>query len=454
MIKNLKHLTRYLDRKGVFIPNKRNIRFGLEFINKMPKRIYPHDDLLEPVLGFSRATNSKPMSGLEKYYEDVLAPKQNGETIAYKDIGGNIIYNKFYSHKEKIDGSDLILGIDAVLQYKINKLLDKYKKELNATEILSAVMFSNSGKILAINSSNRYNPNHITKKDIPNLKLSVIQSGFEPGSILKPIIFSILLDKNKVSLNELINGHNGIMKIGRFTIKDDHPFAWLSAENAIVYSSNIAMSQLVQRLDRFELTKNVQKFGFGQKSGVDLPYELKGYIPTIRQLRSKVYKATLSYGYGLKVNFMQILKAYSVFNNNGYILTPKIADMIVNKKNQEVYIQNVDSKQVISSSTANIMLGVLRKVVLKGTGKKANIKGLFIAGKTGTAHISRKGQYEEEYTSSFFGFANDNYGHKFTIGVTVFRPQGKKYFASQTAVPIFKEIVKLLVKYKYLKLSN
>jgi cell division protein FtsI (penicillin-binding protein 3) len=130
------------------------------------------------------------------------------------------------------------------------------------------------------------------------------------------------------------------------------------------------------------------------------------------------------------VNFVQLLKAYNVFNNNGIAVTPKIADVKTN------------SKRVLSAKVANEMLMILRKIVLKGTAKNAYIKDIFTAGKTGTAHISVNNKYEKIYNSSFFGFAN-NKSRKYTIGVTFLdiKAPFPNYFASQSAVPLFKKIV-------------
>jgi cell division protein FtsI (penicillin-binding protein 3) len=146
--------------------------------------------------------------------------------------------------------------------------------------------------------------------------------------------------------------------------------------------------------------------------------------------KRQVYKSTSAYGYGIVVNFIELLKAYNVFNNEGIMVTPKIADV------------KTDKKRVVKPAIADEMIRILRKVVLKGTAKNAFIKDIFTAGKTGTAHISIKGSYQKIYNSSFFGFANAN-SKKYTIGVTFFHIKAPfpNYFASQTAVPLFKNIV-------------
>jgi cell division protein FtsI (penicillin-binding protein 3) len=245
-------------------------------------------------------------------------------------------------------------------------------------------------------------------------------------------VFAILLNHKKVNPFEVLNGYNGKWKPKwrKTPIQDDNPFELISAENVIVYSSNIGISQLVLRLNAMQIYEGLKNFGFSKYSGIDLPYELKGGIRRLKEYQYPIYKSTTAYGYGIMVNFIQLLKAYNVFNNNGIAITPKIADV------------KTTSKRVVSAKVANEMLRILRKVVLKGTAKNAYIKGIFTAGKTGTAHVSINSKYEKIYNSSFFGFANDK-THKYTIGVTFFdiKAPFPNYFASRSAVPLFKKIV-------------
>ena len=182
-----------------------------------------------------------------------------------------------------------------------------------------------------------------------------------------------------------------------------------------------------------------------------MPYEHKGLIHKLYEYRAgedkgkdNVYKTTDSYGQGITATFIQVLKAYSTFNNDGKIVTP----YIVNKNT------DIKSPQIISKSTANKVKQLLIKTVEAGTGKKAQIDGLEVGGKTGTANIVVNKRYQRKYMSSFFGFVNDD-KNKYTIGVTVNDPvnTGKHwyyYYASNSAVPVFREITKILVKLNYL----
>ena len=442
---NLKYLLKVLDNKRVFLTNKNGLRIGYSITDYAYKRIYPYNDALEPVLGRYREDLKRGDNGLEEYYNVLLKPKQNGIMKGYKDVYGNIIYDKNVFIKHAINGNNLKLNINLIIQREIEKLLSKQKQKFKADEVMAAVMDSKTGKILAIASSNRYNPNHIAKKDIPNMKISFIRELYEPGSVMKPITFAILLKHNKVNPYEVLNAYNGKWKPKwrKTPIIDDTPFAWLSAENAIVYSSNIVISQLALRLNNKEFFNGLKNFGFGKYSGIDLPYELKGVIPSLNKLNFPIYKSTTAYGYGIMVNFIQLLKAYNVFNNDGIEISPKIADV------------PTDKKRVLSAKNARIMLNILRKVVLKGTAKAALVNGIWTAGKTGTSQVSTNGGYKERiYNASFFGFADDGV-HKYTIGVTFLRIKAKwpYYFASSSAVPTFKKIVDIMIKNNLLKVK-
>ncbi|QCT93906.1 penicillin-binding protein 2 [Caminibacter mediatlanticus TB-2] len=443
---NLIYLRKILDKKRVFLAGKNGIRVGYGIRSLDFERVYPYNDTLEPFLGRYRKDEKRGENGLEEYYDDLLRAKENGIKKGYRDVFGNIIYDGNSIIKQPKNGDNLKLNINLLLQRKIEKLLDIQKVKFKAKEVIAAVMDSKTGKILAIATSNRYNPKNIKPNDIKNMKISAIRELFEPGSVMKPITFAILLENNLVNPYEIIKGYNGKWKPKwrKTPIRDDDPFDWLSAENVIVYSSNIGISQLALRLSNKQFLEGLHKFGFGKKSDIDLPYELAGKLRSLKLMNFPIYKSTTAYGYGILVNFVQILKAYNVFNNNGVAVTPRIAST------------PTSSKQVISPKNAIIMLNILRKVVLKGTGKNAIIPGLFTAGKTGTAHVSiyKKG-YQNIYNSSFFGFVNDK-NHKYTIGVTFLDIKAKwpNYFASNSAVPTFKKIVDIMINENLLKVEN
>jgi len=457
----LKKLSYELRRFKVFMSLK-NPRTGLRSVHGLSilesgeSREYPYGKLLTPIIGYPHKleddgyTFVKGVKGLEKRYDNELSPRQNGLLRGKRDVNSYIILNKESFYKRKINGLDLKLTIPLSFQIRIEKMLEGMKKELRAKEIMIAIMDAHNGKVYALASSNRYYPKNIKRSDYPSLNSGMIEYSFEPGSVLKPVTFALLLEHHLVNPYDLVNGHNGRFKIGRKVITDEHKFDWLSAENVIVYSSNVGIAQLAQKLSGYEFYEGLQRFGFASKSTPDLIYEKKGSIPSAKRLENEIYKATCAYGYGIRANLMQLLRAYSVFNNRGKMITPKIVSSFIDEYGQESFTPEYDQEQIIKPSTAARMKKILIKTVNKGTGKKAITPGIEVGGKTGTAHIVEKGKYVRKYNTAFMGFANDYSGHDYTIGVIVIQPK-KSQFASQTAVPVFKKAVDIMIEEGFLE---
>lgn len=487
--KNLKELAFKLRKLDVFIPRKVNgtkILRGLVLSESGEKRTFSYEDMLTPVLGYiskyetkKAKTKVKGIKGLEKSYDRVLSESKNGLLQGDRDVLSYISFDKNSIIRKRIDGATLNLNIPLKLQKNNEIVLDKFKKKLFADEIIVTIMESHTGKIITMASSNRFNPQRIKQKDIPSLNVKAVEYPFEPGSIMKPLSISLVMDKNRIKRNEIFYAFNkgkankkgkfprGKYKLGKYTIGDDHKFKkkYISLNDIVIYSSNIGTLQIAQRLSGAEFFEGMKRFGFTRKTGIDLPYEKKGKMPKVWQFSANdkkkednVFKATVSYGQGITTTSIQNLKAYSVFNNDGYMVTPKIVDYLIhNDKRYEPYDEK--KEKIISKKTALKMKKMLINTVEEGTGKAAKIDGLIIGGKTGTAQIARKGKYLKKYISSFFGFANDTDGNSYTIGVTVFNPTTKGkywyyYYASSSAVPIFKAIVENLVKLDYLKLNK
>ena len=454
----LKTLSFELRRLGVFIEyetrNGDRILQGLNIIESGEARTYPYGKLLTPLLGYPRKmeeegyTRVYGIKGLEKFFDEELNPQQNKTQKALRDVNGYLILNKQSDVKRQINGLTVKLNIPITLQARVEAVTDRIKEQLKADEIIATVMDSKTGKILALASSNRFDPSHIRTSDYPSLNTNAIEYSFEPGSVVKPIIFSIMLDKGLINPYDMVNGHNGRFTMGRKTIVDEHAFSMISAEDVIVHSSNIGIAQLAQKLNGEEFTEGLKRFGFTHFSGIDLPYEKRGSIPSSAQLNNYLYKAITSYGYGMRSNAMQMIKAYNVFNNGGKLINPMVVEALYDDNGRSIPMQVQAPIQVISPATAERMKQILIKTVNEGTGTVAKTPGLEIGGKTGTAHIAKNGAYVNSYHTSFIGFANDA-KHNYTIGITVIEPR-TVYFASITAVPVFKGIVDLMIEEKYL----
>ncbi|MDA3967913.1 peptidoglycan D,D-transpeptidase FtsI family protein [Helicobacter sp. WB40] len=436
-------------------------KYGLSVVESGEMREYLYDDTMEPILGYinklddSRITRVSGVKGIEKSFNEELEPTSDMLMVGTRDIGFNVILNKDSIFKDRVDGYDVISSIPLKLQKKIERLVDKNKDILGAKEVVVGIMEGNSGKILSLASSARFNPNAIKIEDYPKLNANAIEYSYEPGSIIKPIIYSILLDKNLINPSEIIDLENGRYRLDNFYITDTHKLESASIEDVLLYSSNIGMAKIAQRLNAIDYNESLLKFGFGKDSGIDLPYEKIGAIPDSRRLGGEVYKATVSYGYGLRTTFMQMLKAYNTIISNGISYEPYVVEYLLDSKNVKYKINHESPQRILSDKTANIVKDTLIKVVSDGTGRTAKVSGITIGGKTGTAHIAQGGKYVRKYNSSFFGFAKDDKGHEYTIGISVFEPnETEAYFASRTAVPLFREVVELLIKEGYLKVNK
>jgi len=455
----LKTLAFELRRLGVFIeyetPSGQRVLQGLNIIESGEAREYPYGKLLTPLLGYPRKmeeegyTRVYGIKGLEKFFDEELNPQQNKAQKALRDVNGYLILNKESDVKHQINGLTVKLNVPIALQARVEAITDRIKDQLKADEIIATVMEAKSGKIIALASSNRFDPSHIRRDDYPSLNTNAIEYSYEPGSVIKPVIFALLLEHNLINPYDMVNGHGGKFKMGRKVIVDEHKFDMISAEDVIVYSSNIGIAQLAQKLNGVEYTEGLKRFGFTHFSGVDLPYEKRGSIPSSAQLNNYLYKAITSYGYGMRANPMQLIKAFNVFNNGGKIVNPMVVDSLYDDNGKIIPMQVQSPIQVISPATAERMKQILIKTVNEGTGTIAKTPGIEVGGKTGTAHIAKGGRYVNSYHTSFIGFANDK-KHQYTIGITVIEPR-TVYFASITAVPVFKAIVDTMIEEKYLK---
>lgn len=462
----LKELARKLYKKKVFIayqdPKTGIVATqGMSIVESGEKRIYMAEDTLTPAIGYIKKieqdgiTKVEGVKGIEKVYDNLLSSTQDAITKGPRDLSNTIILSGDAELSKRIDGYNVVLNTPLKLQKVIEQMATQKLNDLIAKEVVIGVMESKTGKIIALVSTSRYNPSNITINDYQSLNSTASEYAYEVGSVMKPVIFSLLLRENKVNPLEIINTYGGKYKLGQRTITDSHKNDFLSAEDIIVESSNVGMIQLVERLSEIDLYNGLLAFGFSKKTGVDLSYEQVGLLPSINELRNKTYKSTVSYGYGLQATFMQLLNAYNTINNNGVMITPQIASHL--EKNGKIYaIKEQDIKTILPIETAKIMKRILIKVVEsnKGTARKARIQGLSIGGKTGTAHIATSGGYSDKrYNASFFGFVNDISGNNYTIGVLVREPMKPYpyYYASWSALPIFKNTVELMVENGYLK---
>jgi len=461
----LKSLALKMRKLNVFqsIKNRQGIDvvYGLDIIESGEARRFPLVDCLTPVIGYvrkksdERYTSPIGAKGLERYAEKHITSMKNGYFQGERDVIGSVIRNGSSIVNDRADGLELHLNIPLGLQRRVEMILDQMKEETGAEEIIAAVMESKTGRILAIGSSERFDPSVITKDDVEALNPKFAEYPYEPGSVLKPFTLAIALDHGRVTPDKWFNTYNGTLRIGKNRIiTDDDKFASLTVTDIIVHSSNVGVSQISWTLNGMEFRKGLLDFGLSRPSGLDLSRDLPGMVKSQTLLNNQMHRANQSYGYGMHATFAQLLKAYSAFNNDGKAMTPRIIDYFKDTRNNRIYRIDPPAPdlQAVSKKTADQIHSILVQVVQRGTGVAGQIEGLEVGGKTGTAHIATSAGYSKLFHSSFYGFANDELGHKYTIGVLVIKARKPyKYFAAQSAVPTFKKIANAMIELDYLK---
>jgi cell division protein FtsI (penicillin-binding protein 3) len=460
----LKSLSYKLRQFKVFraIKNRNGIEvvYGLDIIENGESRSYPLQDILSPTLGYvrdnlqGRYTRPLGQKGLEKAYDKHITSKKNGYFRAKRDVVGALIHDNNSEEKIRVDGLNLHLNIPLKIQRRVELMLDQMKISIDAEEILLAIMESTTGKILCFATTKRYDPSHIKQKDMASLVSKFTEYPYEAGSIIKPLSIAIALDYDRITPStEFKTGKKKFSITAGQYVRDDEPFKSMSVIDIIVHSSNIGTSQISWLLTGKEYRDGLLKFGLAQRTGIDLSRDLPGSLKSVSLLEHKMHRANSAFGYGTMVTIAQMLKAYSAFNNEGLAMSPRLVNYLEGVDGKKYTLPpKIGNKQAISKETAEEIHDMLLEVVKRGTGVKAKYKGLEVGGKTGTAHIAKNGSYVKEYHSSFFGFANDGEGNKYTIGALAIRAKGKyKYFASKSAVPSFRRALDILVELEYLR---
>lgn len=312
--------------------------------------------------------------------------------------------------------------------------------DLNASNIMVVVLNSKINNVLAMvntNSTDNKSPSNYNSHIFDE---EVAMYSYEPGDIVAPIVYAIALEKSKIIPDEIINCYNGEYIIENKKITDAKQYSKLSAEDVIVYSSNIGITQIASKLSSINLYNGLKSFGLSYPSSNALYEEDIGYIPSVTKLDNSIYKATTSYGYGLKTNLLQLTRAYSVFNNQGMISDLSIA--------QTDNKSSCHKSKVINNSVAQLIKKSLIKSVQIGTGSVAKMEVFEIGGKTGISNMVKNNRYINRYHNTFIGFVNSTKS-KYIIGVLVIDPK-KNNDAGKTAAPIFNKIIELMIQNKYI----
>lgn len=413
-------------------------------------RVYPQGRLACHVLG-STNIDGKGMEGVELQYDDVLSGETGLVTIL-RDGRGNYLssFSKVRSQPKK--GKDIYLTIDQKIQQIVEEEIARCWETSSPKKISVIVMDPSTGEILAMANKPDFDPNCPGKFPAEFRKNYAVTDLFEPGSIFKIVTAAAVLEEKKAELNEVFNCEGGKWFIRGHILHDAHPYGPLDFQHIIIKSSNIGTVKLALRLGEETLYRYIRKFCFGEKTGIDLPGEIRGILRPIE--RWSDYSITaIPIGQEVAVTCLQAIRAISVFANGGYLVQPHVLKKIAPSEYSK--LPSTTSKDpIISAETVSTLNTILAKVVSEeGTALKAKIQGYTICGKTGTAQKVENGRYSHtKFVASFIGFIPLE-SPKVAILVNVDEPRGA-YYGGAVAAPVFKEIAWRIMQYMQVPPQN
>ncbi len=406
-------------------------------------RRYPFGGTGGQVIGFVNVDNVGS-GGIELQFDKILSGKPGWEVLQ-KDAWRREIADPKYPRQAALDGGKVVLSIDINAQAIAEEELDQAVKEHHAAGGMIVVTRPATGEILAIASSPRFDPNDPGAVDASHRKNRAITDIFEPGSTFKVVAFAGVLEMDIADIDELIWCENGSWRTWDRTIRDTHRNGWLTARQVLSKSSNIGTAKLAGRLSPRTFYTIMRDFGFGQETGIELPGEVRGILPTPSEW-SGVSQANMAMGHGIAVTALQLAMAYGAIANDGWVMKPMLVLSVTDRQGRIELREPVRVRRVLSPSTARTMRRLLTDAVELGTGRDAIIEGLSVAGKTGTAQkvdLEHNTYFQDRYVSSFAGFVPAEKPELLAV-VVIDDPRGDHY-GGTIAAPVFRDVIERLL---------
>lgn len=420
---------------------------GLNFVEES-KRYYPNGNLAAQVLGFV-GTDDKGLDGLEMVLDDELKGGIQKELVA-TDRKGNAIFGSVLSKYLPDKGKSVTLTIDASIQFIAERALDKAMEDTGAKHASVIVMDPKTGEILAMANRPTYDPNHYSQGSEEDFKNIAVTNLYEPGSTFKPIIASAALASGKWKLDQVYNDKGSFVANGHVMQNwNGEGYGPVRLIDILKFSINTGMAEIGTTTGADILSKYVRNYGFGSKTGIELPGEGDGILYDPADM-SKLDVATMSIGQGIAVTPLQMVRAFGAIANGGSMMKPHIVKSYSNTKGEVSSTTDPEVVgQPIPEETAKTITDILEKEVSEGGGTKAMVEGYHFGGKTGTAQkldTKHGGYLDGQYIASFIGFGPVE-DPKFVVLVVIDDPQKGSYYGSQIVAPVFKDIVSQLVRY-------
>lgn len=411
---------------------------GIGF-DPQPERFYPEGSGSAQVVGFVGKDDSgsaKGYFGLEGYYDRQLAGRA-GRDVYERDALGRPIVISGQNNFPAIDGQDIKTSLDRTLQFLLSQKLDQGLKRYGASAGTITLMDPASGQLLAMVSSPAYDPASYQDFAADLYKNPAVSESYEPGSTFKVIVMASAIDAGVLKPSTVCDICKGPVGVSQYVIRtwNDKYYPQSTMTDVIVHSDNVGMVFVSRKLGKDRLLNYLDKFGFGQNTGVDLQDESSPSIRPAKEWR-EVDEATAAFGQGIAVTPLQMLRGLAVIANGGKLVTPKVA--LATSQTQE--------KRIISQSAAAQVTEMMIKAVDEGEAKWAKPQGFLIAGKTGTAQIPVAGHYDQSKTIASFGGFAPAHNPRFVMLVTLREPQTSPW-GSETAAPLWFDVARDLFRY-------
>ncbi len=405
-------------------------------------RFYPAGRMTSNVLGIV-SLDHKGSTGLELFYEKWLKGIPGSREYIHA-IRGRTLYSKVL--EEPISGHNLKLTIDLNIQTILFSQLEKSFNKFTPKSCSGIVLNANTGEILAIASLPAHRPGARVSKNLEGLSMKAVNTVFEPGSTMKPIVYASALEHKLINPQHILHCGNGAQKIAGRIMHDTHAYGNLSVRDVIVKSSNIGAAKIGKKLGNKRIYKTMRQMGFGIKTNLPFYGEPRGMLRHLSQW-NEYSTGSIPMGHEMSVTMVQMARAYAVFGNGGYLLQPWIEKEIYdNDGKMKKSNSSLSLKKVFSRKTCNEVINTLEQVVLRGTAKRAQSEIYRIAGKTGTTEKIINGKYVKNKNIGSFVCLAPASKPKIVVMIVVDEPNGSS-FGGVVAAPYVKDVVEDTLKY-------
>ncbi len=405
-----------------------------------PKRYYPNGSLAAHVLGYV-GLDGKGLGGVEQFYNAKISGEA-GKLLVEKDANGKPYESYEIASKP---GQTVILTIDQSIQYQAEQALQAAVQRSHAKSGTVIVLDPRSGEILALANAPTFDPNKVSEAKPETRSNWALQNIYEPGSTFKVVAFSAALENNLAKPDDHIDCQMGSITVAGRLVHDHHPYGSLTISEALAKSSNVAAIKLGMRVGDPMMYDYIKRFGFGSKTGIELPGETNGILRKVERWQPSSI-GSIAIGQEVGVTPVQMVAAFGALANDGVRIAPHLIREVRDAGGNVVYRAQPEQRRVVSAQTATALRGMLEGVTLNGTAKKAQLDGYSAAGKTGTAQKidpKTKTYSATKFVGSFVGFAPVS-NPQVAIIVVIDEPAGA-YHGGDVAAPVFREVAEQIL---------